>query len=93
MHIQLSLRKLFESMVIRMDGFHIAMNYIVVLGKKYQSSGIDDLLIESGMYGSLTTSIMLKGKSYNRGVRAYNIILEAGFRLQWRAMAISTWGH
>ena len=93
MQIQWSLRQLFESMVIRMDGFHIAMNYIVVLGKKYQLSGIDDLLIESGMHGSLTTSIMLKGMSYNRGGRAYNIVLEARFLLQWRAMAISTWGH
>ena len=89
--IQWSLRQLFESMVIRMDGFHIAINYIVVLGKKYQLSGIDDLLLESGMYVNLTTSIMLKEKSYNRGVRAYTIVLEARFRLQWRAMAISTW--
>ena len=91
--IQWSLRQLFESIVIRMDGFHITINYIVVLGKKYQLSGIDDLLIESGMFGSLTTSIMLKEKSYNRGVRAYTIVLEARFRLQWRAMAIINVGE
>ena len=56
------------------------MNYLAVLGKKYQMSGIDDLLIESGMYGSSTTSTLLKGKSYNRGV----IVTEAMFRLQRR---------
>ena len=83
--IQWRLRQEFESMVIRMGGFHIAMNYLAVLGKKYQSSGIEDLLIESGMYGSSTTSILLKGKSYNRGVRAHKIVMEAMFRLQWRA--------
>ena len=83
--IQWRQRQEFESMVIRMGGFHIAMNYLAVLGKKYQSSGIEDLLIESGMYGSSTTSILLKGKSYNRGVRAHKIVMEAMFRLPWRA--------
>ena len=70
--------------MIRMGGFHIAMHYLV-LGKKYRISGIEDLVIESGMYGSSTTSTLLKGKSYNRGVGAHKIVVEAMFRLQWRA--------
>ena len=80
--IQWRLRQEFECMVIQMGGFHIVMNYLAVLGKKYQSSGIADLLIESGKYESTSTSILLKGKSYNRGVRAHNIVMEALFRLQ-----------
>ena len=68
-----------------MGGFHVTMNYLYVLGKSYQSSGNEDLLIESGMYDSSTISIMLKGKSYNRGVRTNNILMDAMFRLQWRA--------
>ena len=71
-----------------MGGFHIVMNYLAVLGKKFQSSGIEDLLIESGMYESSTTSILLKENSYNRGIRAHKIAMEAMFRLQWRAMAM-----
>ena len=55
---------------------------------KYQSSGIEDLLIESGIYDSSTTSILLKGNSYNRGIRDHKIAVEAMFRLQWRAMAM-----
>ena len=51
-------------MVIRMGGFNIAMNYLAVLGKNYQMSGIEDLLIGSGMYGSSTTLTLLKGKAY-----------------------------
>ena len=42
-------------------------------------------LIVSGMYDSSTTSILLKGNSYNRGVRAHAIVMEAMFLLQWRA--------
>ena len=45
--IQWRQRHEFESMVIQMGGFHISMNYLAVLGKKYQSSGIEDFLIES----------------------------------------------
>ena len=69
-------------MVMRVGGFHIAMNYLTVLGKKYHISSIGDLLIE---YGSSTTSTLLKGNSYNRGVRAHEIVMEAIFRLQWHA--------
>ena len=61
------------------------MNYLAFLGKKYIMSGIGDLSIESGMYGRSTTSILLKGKSYNRAVRAHKFVMEAMVCLQWRA--------
>ena len=83
--IQWRLQKEFEDMVVRMGCFHNALNYLAVLGKNYQMSGIEDLLIESGMYGSSTTSTLLKGRSYNRGVRAHTIVIDALFLLQWRA--------
>ena len=60
-----------EDTVICMGGFHIALNYLALLGGKYDSSRIEDLLIEAGMYGCSTTSIILKGKSYNCGIRAH----------------------
>ena len=83
--IQWRLQEEFVNMVIRMGGFHVAINYLSLLGKKYDGSGIEDLLIESGVDGSGTASLLLKGKSYNRGVRAHRLIMEAIFRLQWQA--------
>ena len=56
--------------------------------KKNAGSGIEDLLIESGVYGSGTASQILKGSSYNRGVRAHKLVMEAMFRLQWNAFVI-----
>ncbi|CAH3184172.1 unnamed protein product, partial [Porites lobata] len=53
--------------------------------KIFQDSGIEDLLIESGVYGCHTASMLLKGKSYNRGVRAHKLVLEALLRLRWQA--------
>ena len=73
-----------KNVIIRMGGFHIALNYLSMLGKMYSDSGLEDLLIESGVYASGTTSALIAGKQYNRGVRAHKLTLEALFRLQWR---------
>ena len=59
----------FKNTVIRRGGFHIALNFLALLGKKYRNSGLHDLLIESGVYegggGGGTTTAVMKGKSYN----------------------------
>ena len=57
------------------------MNYICS-GKEVP--GIEDLLTDYDMYDSSSTSTLLKGKS-SRGVRAHKTLMEAMFRLQWRA--------
>lgn len=75
----------FKNTVIRMGGFHIALNYLSLLGKKYAQSGLEDLLIESGVYAAGTTSVLMLGKSYNRGIRAHKLSMEALFRLLWQA--------
>lgn len=75
----------FSNVVVRMGGFHIALNFLSLLGKKYADSGLDDLLIESGVYAAGSTSAVMKGKSYNRGIRAHKLCLEVFFRLAWNA--------
>ena len=75
----------FSDTVIRLGEFHIALNYLSLLGKKFHNSGLDDLLIESGVYAAGTTSAIMKGKSYNRGIRAHKLAMEALFRLMWDA--------
>ena len=54
--------------VIWMEGFHISIAYRSLLGNKYSGSGIEDLLIESDVYGSGIAATHSKGKSYNRGI-------------------------
>lgn len=58
----------FSDTVIRLGGFHTALNFLVVIGKLFDSSGLEDLLIETGIYGAGNASALLKGKSYNQGV-------------------------
>ena len=68
-----------------MGGFHIALNFLSLIGKKYSNSGLDDLLIESGVYAAGTTSALIKGKCYNRGIRGHKLVMEAFFRLLWKS--------
>jgi len=81
--IQMKFPEEFSDTVIRLGGFHIALNFLSLLGKKFHSSGLEDLLIESGVYAAGTTSVLMKGKSYNRGIRAHKLAMEAFFRLMW----------
>ena len=75
----------FSKVVIRVGGFHIALNYLALIWKKYASSGLEDLLVESGVYGAGAVSALMKGKAYNRGVRAHRLVMDAFFRLLWQA--------
>ena len=81
--IQWKASREFEDTVIRMGGFHIALNLLSVIGKIFAESGLEDLLVESGVYAAGSTSALLAGKQYNRGVRAHKLVGEALFRLSW----------
>ena len=71
-----------------MGGFHIVLNFLSLLGKKFADSGLDDLLIESAVYAAGSTSALMKGKSYNRGIRVHKLCLEVFFRLMWDAFIL-----
>lgn len=61
------------NVVIGMGAFHISYNYLRLISKNYQDSGIEDLLDESGVYAAGSTSSLMKGKSFNPGIRAHNL--------------------
>ena len=72
----------FDDTVIRMGGFHIALHYLAVIGKMFRDSELLDLTIESAIYGCNTASHLLKGRTYNRGVRCHKLVMEALSRIQ-----------
>ena len=75
----------FSNTVIRMEGYHIALNFMSLIGKKNTNSELDDLLIESGIYAAGTKSALMKEKSYNRSIRGHKLAMEALFRLLWKS--------
>ena len=84
-HLQWRFSAEFSKVIIRVGGFHIAPNYLALMGKKCASSGVDDLLVESGVYGAGGVSALMKGQVYHFGVRAHKLLMEEFFRLLWQA--------
>ena len=81
----------FKKLIIRMGGFHISLNFLSLIRKRHSECGFEDILIEADLYGSNTVAKIIKGKIYNRGVRAHKLMLEALLRLKWEAFC--QWWH
>ena len=52
----------------------------------FQESGLQDVFIESGLYGSSSTRHYCKEKSYNKGIRGHKLVMEVLLRLKWDAV-------
>ena len=77
----------FSDTVIRMGGFHILLNFMGTIGKMMDGSGIIEWLTESGLYSEATSISIMKGKQYNRGVRAHKLLREALGICEWDKFA------
>ena len=47
----LSHKDLKDFIVLRMGGFHIAMIFLGVIDKRFKDTGLEDLLVESALFG------------------------------------------
>ena len=78
-----------NDVLLRMGGFHRTKNFLGVIGKRMSGCGFDDVLEESGLYGSNHIQGILKGKHYYRGVNAHKQFTEALIRLYWDAFQVN----
>ena len=46
----------------------MVLAFLACIGKQHEDSGLEDVLTESGIYGSTTVGHLVRGKSYNRAV-------------------------
>ena len=65
-----------------MGGFHACCIFLAVIGKRFASGDLTDIVIESGLVGPGTVEAIFKGKHYNYGIRMIKIVSEALFRLK-----------
>ena len=64
----------FEDMIIRLGGFHWAKNYLGVIGRRMEESGIEQILEE--LFGPSQISSILNESKYNRGIAAHKSLVE-----------------
>ena len=75
----------FKNVFNRLGGFHRPTNFMGIIGTVMKDGGLEDILIESNIYGGAAATKILEGKSYNRGIRAHKIVYESMWRLKLQA--------
>ena len=64
---------------------HACCIFIGVIGKRFASAGLKDLIVEATVVGPSSADSTLKGKMYNRGMRVLKTVYEALQRLKMDA--------
>lgn len=70
-----------DCLVVRLGGLHIALKFMEVIVKHVQSSGLLEAWVEGNLLGPKTAEQTMAGKSYNKGIRAHKITLQAMWRI------------
>ena len=66
-----------EFINLRMGGFHACRSFLAVIGKRFGSAGLLDLIVEACLSGPESVNQILNGKEYNYGIRICKVIFEA----------------
>ena len=71
----------YKNHIVLIGTFHILCAYFKMLGKKMDGSGLQDILIESGMMSSGSMKGVMTGKNYDRSLHCHKTMLECLERL------------
>lgn len=80
--ITLTHEKEFENIVLVLGNFHLIKVVLSCIGKYLKNSGVDNIFIETGLFGVNVTDQILAGTNYARSVKAYSYLCEALQRMQ-----------
>ena len=67
----------FSDVIVRMGSFHLTCASMGALGKKMRCSGLEEVLIESGICASGSIQQVLTGKHYNRALCVHKAVYKA----------------
>ena len=76
--------------IVLLGGFHMAMNFSQVIGQHYKESGLEDILIESGILSGAVVAQIMNGKAWNGTIRTHKLMFEALWRVFWKSF--TEWG-
>ena len=77
--------EVYDKLILRMGGFHIAMNFMGAIGNLMRQTGLEDLFTEGGICLPGTANKIMSGKDYYQMLRAHTIIGNVMSTLQWEA--------
>lgn len=70
--------------MIRMGEFntYVCMSFLGTIGKMFKLSGLENILIESGVVAGGSMNCVMNGHMYNQSIRSHKILYEALGQLQ-----------
>ena len=74
-----------------MGSFYACCIYLAVLGKRFGSAGLREIIVEANLTGSGSVEAVLNRKNYNRALRVMKTVYEALMRL--KVEAFENWMH
>ena len=67
-----------EWLIVRLGGLHIALNFLGVIGRHVEGSGLLQVWCDSNLFGPKTAEKVLRtGRPYNKAVRAHKLTWQA----------------
>ena len=70
-----------DTLIVRLGGLHISLNFLKVIGQHMQSSGLQELWTEDNILGPRAAEQVMVGKHYARGMRVHKLTLQALWRI------------
>lgn len=70
-----------NNFIFRLGELHVVFAFLKVIGKFIENSGLDQILVESGIYGPTTLRQILEGKHMKRCIEAYMYLYLVLFKL------------
>lgn len=86
---------LYRTVILRLGGFHIAENFFKAIGFFFRCSGIEELMMNSGLCGPGTANKVMAGKDYYLMLRLHSAVSDAMLITEWKAFEthLSSQGH
>lgn len=75
-------RDQYKDVILMMGHLHILFNFLKVIGQHFECSGLEDVWVESELFGQGTTETVMSGKAYYRAVRGHTLTYEALCRIR-----------
>lgn len=75
----------YKDVIVRLGGFHIALNFMGCIGFLMKESGIEEILVVSNVCGRGTANKIMGGKDYYKMVCYHSLLCEVFFMLKWEA--------
>ena len=75
----------YKDVIMRLGRFHIATNFLSSIRFFMKESGIEDMLVLSGICGRGTANKVMAEKDYYKIVLYHSLVCEGVFMLKWEA--------